>query len=86
MGAGGLNSALRCRLPEPGGGHRDAGSAARHSGSEHKHGARSPERPGVICAPLLGGAKCACEFAPVRAGWGGGAGAVGAGVSRGAGG
>ena len=36
--------------------------------------------------PLRGGSECACASAPVRAGWGGGAGAVGAGVSRGAGG
>ena len=47
-----------CRLPEPVGGHRDAGSAARHSGREHKHGASSAERWGVISAPLRGGAEC----------------------------
>ena len=51
-----------CRLPEPVGGHRDAGSAARHSGREHKHGARSAEQRGVICAPLRGGAECAVAF------------------------
>ena len=30
-----------------------------HSGREHKHGARSAERSGVISAPLRGGAECA---------------------------
>lgn len=44
------------RLPESGCRHRDTGSAARHSGSEHEHGALSPERRGVIYAPLRGGA------------------------------
>ena len=48
----------------------------RHSGSGHKHGASSPERLIVICIPHLG--NTACTYVPVRAGWGGGAGAVGA--------
>ena len=33
-----------------------------HSGREHKHGACSAERWGVISAPLRGGAECAVEF------------------------
>ena len=83
----GLKSARHlCGLPESGGRHCDAGSAACHSGREHMHGAGSAERRGVICTPLRGGAECAGASAPVSAGWGGGAGAVGAGVSRGAGG
>lgn len=43
------------RLPELGGVCRDAGSAAGHSGSEHKHGVGSLERRGVVCALLPGG-------------------------------
>lgn len=39
--AGGLPFEYRCGLTELGGRHRDAGSAARHGGSEHKQGARS---------------------------------------------
>ena len=57
-----LLSEHRCGLPEAGGRYRDAGSAARHSGREHKYGARSAERRGVICAPLQGGAECACVY------------------------
>ena len=60
--ASALLSEHRCGLPEPGGRHCDAGSAACHSGREHKHGACSAERWGVISAPLRGGAECAVAF------------------------
>ena len=48
-------SAHRCRLPEAGGGHRDVGSAAHHSGSEHKHGVSTMER-GVFFVHHFGAA------------------------------
>ena len=69
------------RLPEPGGGDRDARSAARHSGSEHKHGGSIPRRRDPICAPPWRDAERTSAFAFVHAGWGGGAGAAGTGVS-----
>ena len=74
------------RLPELGGGDRDERSAARHSWSEHKHGESSPQRWGAICAALWRDAERTRALAFVHAGWGGGAGAVGAGFSCGAGG
>ena len=63
----------RCRLPEP---YRncDAGNAARHCGIEQKYSTSSPKRWCSICALLLGGAECVWAYAPVRKGWGGGAG------------
>lgn len=75
-----------CRLSELGGGDRDERSLARHSGSEHKHGESSAQRRGAICAPLWRDAEPTRAFAFVHAGWGGGAGSAGAGVSWGAGG
>jgi hypothetical protein len=71
------------RLFEAGGGDRDARSAARDSGSEHKHGGGRPQRRSVVCAPLWRAAERPRAFAFVHAGRGGGAGAAGAGVSRG---
>ncbi len=71
------------RLLEAGGGDRDARSAARDSGSEHKHGGGRPQRRGVVCAPLWRDAERPRAFACVHAGRGGGAGAAGAGVSQG---
>ncbi len=73
----------KCRLSAPGGGDRDERSAARHSGSEHKHGGSIPRRRGAICAPLWRDVERTRAFAFVHAGWGGGA---GAGFSTGAGG
>lgn len=73
-----------CSLPKPGGWSRDERSAARHSGSEHKHGESSAQRWGAICAPLCRDAERTRAFGFVHAGWGGGAGAAGAGVSWGA--
>ncbi len=43
-----LTDRALCRLPEPGGWSRDERSAARHSGSEHKHGESSAQRWGAI--------------------------------------
>ncbi len=72
------------RIPEfeAGGGDRDARSAARDSGSEHKHGGGRPQRRGVVCAPLFRDAERPRAFAFVHAGRGGGAGAAGAGEAR----
>ncbi len=81
-----LTDRALCRLPEPGGGDRDARSAARDSRSEHRHGGGRPQRRGVVSAPFWRDPECARAFALVHAGRGGGAGAAGAGVSRGAGG
>ena len=51
-------------------------SAARHRGSEHKHGESIPRRRGAICAPLWrdAGRTRAFAFAFVHTGWGGCAG------------
>ena len=73
-----------CRLPEPGGSHRDAGSAARQRGSEHKHGARSAAAGCYLCTTLAAVNAHVHLHLCVREGvvaHGGGAG-----VSRGAGG
>ena len=71
-----------CRLLEAGGGDRDARSAARDSGSEHKHGGGRPQRWGVVCAPLWRDAERTREFSFVHAGRGGGAGAADAGQQK----
>ena len=79
-----LNSSV-FRIPEfeARSGDRDARSAGRDSGSEHKHGGGRPQRRGVVCAPLWRDAERTRAFAFVHAGRGGGAGAAGAGFSQG---
>ena len=51
-----------------GGGDRDARSAARDSGSEHRHGGGIPQRRGVVCAPFWRDAERTRAFALVHAG------------------
>ena len=71
--------------------NRAAGIALREvqratAGASTSTAAVGPGRRGVVCAPFWRDPECARAFALVHAGWGGGAGAAGAGVSRGAGG
>ena len=70
------------RLLEAGGGDRDARSAARDSGSEHKHGGGRPQRLGVVCAPLWRDAERTRAFAIMHVGRCGCGAGPGAGVDQ----